>query len=103
MNKKALSAAFGFAFLVIAAILVIALLATIEPLNEGLNSARDNDSLNCPGTVGFNQSDYDDDSAAHRLTKRTTCFATGFAMLYFVASFLIALAVWVVANWRKLR
>lgn len=103
MNKKAQTAAFGFAFLVIGAFLVIALLATIEPLNESLNDARDTTSLNCPGTVNFNQTDYDDDSSDHKLTKRTACFATGFTMLYFVGSFLLALAVWIVNSWRKLK
>ncbi len=102
-NKKAQrSGVFGFALLVVFLIFILALFALIDPFKEFLDTARDNDSLNCPGTTGFNETDYDDDSTLEKLTRRPTCFVTGMSMVYFIGAFLIAAVVWVVKNWRKL-
>ena len=102
-NKKAQkSGVFGFALLVVALIFILALFALIDPFKEFLDTARDNDSLNCPGTTGFNQTDYDDDNTLQKLTRRPTCFVTGMTMVYFIGAFLIGTIAWVIKNWRKL-
>ncbi len=102
MNIKAQRGTLGFAFLLVAFFLMLALFATIEPFKESLDTIRDGDSLNCPGTLTFNQSDYDDDTEFERLVRRPTCFATGISMVYFIVSFLAALAVWVISQWRRI-
>ena len=102
-NKKAQkSGLFGFALLTVALLFILALFALIGPFKEFLDTARDNDSLNCPGTTGFNQTDYDDDVTLEKLTRRPTCFVTGISMVYFIGAFLIATVVWTIDNWRKL-
>lgn len=101
MNKKGLSAVFGFALLTVLFVLIIAASATIEPFKESLDDIRDTTSLNCPGTPSFNQTDYDDDTKTERLTRRPTCFVTGMSMVYFIGSFIIAAFVWLMTNWRR--
>ncbi len=103
MNKKAQKAVFGFAFLAVAVIFLIAVLSTVDLFKEVLDDVRDTTSLNCPGTTGFDQTDYDNDTSTEKLTRRPTCFITGISMVYFVGSFIIALAAWLVANWRKIK
>ncbi len=102
MNKKAQKSSFGFALLILAFLFIITAFATIDPLKETLDEARDGTSLNCPGTLNFNQTDYDNDNSLERLTRRPTCLVTGFSMVYFIGSFIIAVSIWVVANWRRL-
>ncbi len=103
MNKRGQKAVFGFALLAVATVFLISILSTVDLFKEVLDDVRDTTSLNCPGTSGFNQTDYDDDTDTERLTRRPTCFITGISMVYFVGSFIIALAVWLIANWRKIR
>lgn len=100
-NKRGQKAVFGFALVALVFIFYFGAAALIEPLKESLNSARDNDSLNCPGTSTFNQTDYDDDNSLEKLTKRPTCFVTGITMVYFIGAFLLSVLVWLVANWRR--
>ena len=103
MNVKAQkSGVFGFALIAVLIIFILAAFALIAPFKEFLDTARDNTSLNCPGTTGFDQADYDDDNTLEKLTRRPTCFVTGISMVYFIGAFLIAAVVWVVDNWRKL-
>lgn len=102
MNKKAQRGILGISFLILALLFIITSFVTIEPLKEALDSARDNAELNCPGTDGFNQTDYDDDNALERQVRRPTCFITGITMVYFVGSFLISVVVWLVSKWSRL-
>ena len=101
-NIKAQKGVFGFALLAVLFVFVLALFSTIDPFKEFLDTARDNDSLNCPGTTGFDQTDYDDDNTLEKLTRRPTCFVTGISMVYFIGAFLIAAITWTIKNWRKL-
>lgn len=101
MNDKAQIGVRGFAFLMVAFLLVITLFATIDPYTESLDTTRNQTSLNCPGTPGFDLTDYENDTAFERQVRRPTCFVTGVSMVYFVGSVLIAIAVWTVASWRK--
>ena len=94
-------AVFGFGLLTVLFVLIIAVFATIPAFKETLDDVRDTTSLNCPGTSGFNQTDYDDDTKVEKLTRRPVCFVTGFSMVYFIGSFIIAVFVWLVANWRR--
>jgi len=105
MNNRGQKATLGFAFLLVAFILIITAFATIEPMKEFLDTARGSKDLNCKGTVDFNQTAYDedDDNSIARLTRRPTCFITGITMIYFIGSFLIAVAVWTIAKWRKIK
>ena len=101
-NKKSQSKGImGFVFVIIGMIFIIVSFALINPFKEFLDTARDNDSLNCPGTDNFNQTDFDDDNTLEKLTRRPTCFVTGLSMVWFIGSFIIAVVVWVVKNWRK--
>ncbi len=104
MNKKGLSAVLGFGLLAAALVFILTAFAIIDPFKEGLDDARDTSSLNCQGTPNFNQTafDLDTDNTINRLTRRTTCVATGFGMVYFVGAFLLAVVVWVTRNWRKI-
>lgn len=92
---------FGFALLMLVFLFIITVFVTIEPLKEALDDVRDTTSLNCPGTSSFNQTDYDDDTRVEKLTRRPVCFVTGFSMVYFIGSFIIAVFVWLVTNWRR--
>ncbi len=105
MNKKGQKGVFGFALLVLAFVFIIGAFATIDPLKETLDDARDTTSLNCRGTTGFNQTAFDDDedNNINKLTRRTTCFVTGLTLVYFIGAFLIATLIWVVAKWRSIR
>lgn len=101
MNRRAQKSVFGFTLLILLFVFIIGAVTTIEPLKETLNATRSSSSLNCPGTDSFNQSDYDDDTDSQKLVRRPVCFVTGFTMVYFVGSFIIAAFVWLVINWRK--
>lgn len=102
MEKKAQKSVLGFALIVVLLVLVLTAFAIIDPFKESLDDARDTTSLNCPGTLSFNQTDYADDNKFERLTRRPTCFVTGISMVYFIGVFLIAVFTWVGRNWRKL-
>jgi hypothetical protein len=101
MNKK--GQVIGFALLTAAFVFIIVAFVTIEPLKENLNSTRATDSLNCPGTDTFNQTQFDADTGNffETLNKRGTCFVTGISMVWFIGAFLIAVVIWVVRNWRR--
>lgn len=101
MNKKGQKAVFGFALVALVFIFYFGNVALIEPLKESLDDVRDTTALNCPGTLTFNQSDYDDDTTLERLTRRPTCFVTGITMVYFIGTFLLSLVVWLVIQWRR--
>ncbi len=98
-NKRGQKTLIGFALLTVFFVLIIAAFATIEPFKEFLDDARDSTELNCKGTLGFNQTDFDDDNALEKLTRRPTCFVTGISMVWFIGSFLIAALVWLFRNW----
>ena len=99
MNKQGRGGAIGFGLLTVFLLLTLALVATIDPLKEGLEDARGNAFLNCPGTTNFNQSDYDDDDKFDKLNKRPTCFVTGIGMVWFIGAFFLASIMWLVRNW----
>lgn len=100
MNSKA---QLGFAFLIVGFVIAITLFATIEPFKEQLDTNRNQSSMNCPGTPGFDSTDYNNDTDFEKLVRRPTCFVTGISMVWFVGAVLIATAMWVVRNWRKTR
>jgi len=102
MNNKAQKGVIGFALLVVGFLFIITSFATIDPLKENLDVARNSTSLNCPGVTGFNETDYDDDTDFERSVRRPVCFVTGLSMVYFIGSFLIAVLVWIVVQWRRL-
>lgn len=93
----------GFSLIIVFFILMITAFALIEPFKEALDNNRNTSSLNCPGTTGFNQTLYDEDNDFVRLVKRPTCFVTGISMVWYIMSFLIAAATWVVSQWGKIR
>ncbi len=101
-NKKGQKSVFGFVLLTLGFVFMIGSFALIEPIKEALDTARDNTSLNCPGTLTFNQTDYEDDSALEKLTRRPTCFVTGLTLVYFIGAFIVGVFVWLVANWRRI-
>lgn len=109
MNKKGRGATTGFIFALIGFIFILTLFGLIEPFKEQLETNRDgttggdNTGLNCPDTPNHNPEDYANDTTLEKLTRRPTCFVTGISMVWFVGSFLIATAVWVVGNWRKVK
>lgn len=103
INKRAQQFTVGLSLLLVFFVLLIVAFATIEPFKETLDLNRNTTSLNCPGTIGFDQTDYDNDTDFERLVRRPTCFVTGISMVWFIGVFLIAAVVWVVANWRKVR
>lgn len=102
MNKRGQKSALGFALLTIAFVFIIASFALIEPFKEFSDTARDTTSLNCPGTLNFNQTDYDDDNDLEKLTRRPTCFVTGIGMVYFIGTFITAVLGWLFLNWRAI-
>lgn len=103
MNKRAQKTVFGFALVILFFIFMIGAFATIEPMKEFLNDARDSTSLNCKGTDNFNQTAFDEDTTFQRLVRRPTCFVTGLTLVYFIGAFLIAAIVWLVKSWGKLK
>lgn len=103
MNNRGQKSVFGFALILIAMLFIITAFVTIEPIKEFLDDARGSTALNCPGTTNFNQTDWDDDEKIQKLTRRPTCFVTGFTLVYFIGAFIVAVFVWVTVNWRKLK
>ncbi len=103
INKKGQTRFFVrvFAFSTEFLLLFLALMATIEPFKEVLDEARGNIHLNCPGTPGFNQTFYDNQTSFDKINKRPTCFVTGMIMVIFIGSFLIASVFWVFKNSTK--
>lgn len=103
MNDRAQSASIGAVLLVVGFILALALFSTIDPLKESLDNNRGDSSLNCPGTPDHDPVDYGNDTDFEKLVRRPTCFVTGLSMVWFVSVFLIAVAIWIVKNWRGKR
>ncbi len=101
-NKRGQKSVFGLIFVVMAFLFIITQFGLIDVLIETLNTVRGGSELNCPGTVNFDQTDYDNDTTLEKLTRRPTCFATGFFIVYFVGAFLIGVVVWTMNNWRKI-
>ena len=84
----------GFAFTIFAFLMLLAAFALIEPFKENLDNSRGTNSLNCPGTPGFNSANYTDDTDFEKLVRRPTCFITGIGFFYFYFSIIIAVGVW---------
>jgi hypothetical protein len=101
MNKKAQGATIGFALLVVLFMIILVAFATIDPLKEALDNNRGTSSLNCPGTPGFNSTNYTSQTAFEKQVRRPTCFATGIYMFVFVGSILLAGVSWVYRNFRR--
>lgn len=97
----------GFALLLVVFLIALTLFGLIEAFKETLDNNRGgtaggtNQGLNCPGTISFNDADYQNDTTLEKLTRRPTCFVTGISMVYFIFYILIASVVWLVANWKK--
>jgi uncharacterized membrane-anchored protein len=104
MNTKGQKGIYGFALLMVLFVLVIVSFTTIEPMKENLDDSRGTSSLNCKGTIGFNQTAYDldNDNKIAKLTKRPTCFVTGLSMVWFIGAFIIGAFGWLIKNWRKI-
>ncbi len=100
---KGQASAIGFALLTVFLVIAIVAFATIEPLKEALDDARDTTELNCPGTSTFDQVDYANDTTLERLTRRPTCFVTGFGMVWFIVAVITGGLTWVVSNWRRVK
>jgi len=98
MNKAQMGVK-GFALLTAFMIFMIALFITIDPLKEQLDGLRDSSSLNCPGTDGFNETAYENQTEDEQLQKRPVCFVTGLSMVWFVGAFIIASVIWLYRNW----
>ncbi len=90
-----------FVFVIVAIILMMVAFAFIEPFKESLDNNRGGSTLNCPGTLTFNQTAYDDDTVKEKLTRRPTCLVTGISMVWFIGAFLFALVMWVARNGGK--
>ncbi len=105
MNNRGVGGIKGMALLLLGFLFIISVFGLIDPLKENLDVSRSQSSLNCKGTDSFNQTAFDEDESnnLNKLTRRTTCFATGMTLVYFVGSFLIAVVVWVVAKWKILK
>lgn len=101
-NKAQKSGVLGFALIALVFLFFLTLFATLEPMKEFLNEARDNDSLNCKGTVGFNQTAFDEQTSFEKLVRRPTCAVTGFIVVYFFGTFMIASVVWLYNQWQRL-
>ncbi len=95
----------GFALLTAVFVFILIAFVTIEPLKENLDTARDSTSLNCRGTINFNQTafDEDEDNTIAKLTRRPTCFVTGLTMVWFIGSYLVFVVMWLAKNWTKKR
>lgn len=89
----------GFALVTVFMLLVLALFALIQPFKENLDNSRGSTSLNCPGTPGFNQTAYNNQSTYQKLNVRGTCFVTGISFVWFIGAFLVAAVVWLFRNW----
>lgn len=100
MNKKA-KFEVGAVLILVAIIFLFVAFATIDPLKESLDNNRNNATLNCPDAPNFNQTAYDLQNTTEKLTYRPTCFITGISLVWYIGIIVIALAVWVVKNWRR--
>jgi len=100
MNNKG-SFTVGIALLLLAILFVMTMNGLIEPFKETLDKARDGTSLNCPGTLNFNQTDFDDDTKIQKLTRRPTCVVTGIGLFWFYFAFIIAVVTWLIKNWKR--
>lgn len=100
MNKKGQKVLAGFALGMVAFVLILVLFGLIPVFEETLDEARGDSNLNCPGTPNFNETAYDEDNSDNRLIRRPTCFVTGISMIWYIGSFLLALFIWVVGNFK---
>ncbi len=101
-NKAQKSGVLGFALVALVFVFFMTLFATLEPMKEFLDTARDTTSLNCRGTTNFNQTAFDEENDFEKLVRRPTCVATGFTVVYFFGAFMIASIIWMYDNWRRL-
>lgn len=96
MNSKGVMSFGVFMALVLVLFIVyVSLAAFVEPFKSTLDTTRGSSSLNCPNTPNFNQTAYDAQDIHDKLRMRTTCFATGMIMVYFILSVILAWLVWI--------
>lgn len=103
MNKRGGRGTIGFGLLMVFILVIFALFAMIGPWKETFDTARGDSALNCPGTPGFNQSDFDDDDKFDKLNKRGPCFITGISMIWFLGAVLLGTISWLFRNWRGVK
>ena len=98
MNKKGSL----LVWIVLLFMLFLVLAITIEPLKEALNNNRNYASgLNCPGTSDFNSAAYNNQTGFEKLSLRSTCFATGLGLVYFIGTIGISIMIWVYTKYKK--
>ena len=90
----------GFAFAIFAFFMILATFSLIDVHKENLDSTRGTSSLNCPGTPGFDSTDYGNDTDFEKLVRRPTCFVTGMSFFYWNFSIIIALGVWLFSRFK---
>lgn len=99
MNNKGRA---WLAWTVVLILIFITLAAIIDPFKVNLDASRSYASgMNCPGSADFNQVAYDAQNTFEKLNYRTTCFATGLSMVYFVGSVGIAALIFIYDKIRK--
>jgi len=89
----------GMALVTVLFVLVLTLSGLVPVFKESLDNIRGASSLNCPGTPGFVQADFDNDTTLEKLNKRPVCFITGISLVWFVLGYIIYAVVWVGRNW----
>lgn len=95
--------ALGFSLLMVGFVIALVLFSTIEPFKETLDITRNQTALNCPGTPGFDQTDFNNDTDFEHLVRTPTCFVTGVSMVWFIGAVLLATISWLVLNFRKVK
>jgi len=105
MNKRGQQALVGFSLLMVFFIFVLVIFGLIPVFKESLDEIRGTESINCPNTPGFNQTQFDEDDAFefNQTVRRPTCFVTGVSMVWFISAFLLASVSWLAINFRKAR
>ncbi len=105
MNKKSQQSLVGFSLVIVVFVFFLVAFGLIDVFKESLDETRGTSSLNCPGTPGFNQTQFDDDETSefNKLVRRPTCFITGISMTWFISAFLLASLSWLAVNFRKAR
>ena len=105
MNKKGQQALVGFSLVMVVFIFFLVAFGLIGIFKESLDEIRGTESINCPGTPGFNQTQFDEDETFdfNQTVRRPTCFVTGVSMVWFISAFLLASVSWLAINFRKAR
>ncbi len=105
MNKKSQQALVGFSLVIVVFVFFLVAFGLIPVFKESLDEIRGTESINCPGTPGFNQTQFDEDEGFefNQTVRRPTCFVTGLNMVWFISAFLLASVSWLAINFRKAR